>query len=495
MAEPLDASGAEVPLDLVVLRTRGLEGTAERVRPQSGRSTRSAADPSGDDLGPSFDAIDVDVQHEIRLSRVTRTVGVERAPRTAAGDPAIELDVPDAARGFGQMVLAVDGAGIATWHFAPPPPADAPVRRGTRMRTYRVRMPSPAPSDGRPVTRGLLGTAAHAVIRVIAFPLVEGLLGRAGERFVGAWEERHRPHRLRTFGPGDYRDPHGRALDADDWRRLGEGRALLFLHGTFSRAHAGFGDLPPEAMAQLDARYRRRLLAFDHPTLSRSPEENVASLLAALPGDVDLKLDVVAHSRGGLVARTLAERQDAARLGGRALTVERIVLAGTPNAGTALADAAHLGNLVDTYTALLGFVPDVGVTDVLETIVAVAKTIAVGVAQGLDGLGAMQPGGPFLRALNAAGAGTGTTRYFALASDYEPPGRAFRDWVLDHLADALFAKAGNDLVVPTEGVYSANGSPRFPIADRHVFSDGDGVAHTGYFAAEPTARKLLEWLD
>jgi hypothetical protein len=106
----------------------------------------------------------------------------------------------------------------------------------------------------------------------------------------------------------------------------------------------------------------------------------------------------------------------------------------------------------------------------------------------------MQPGGSFLRALNAAGAGAGTTRYFALASDYEPPSRAFREWALDHLADALFAKAGNDLVVPTEGVFSANGSPRFPIADRHVFADADGVAHTGYFAAEATARKLLEWL-
>lgn len=492
MAEELQATGAEVWLsERIVLRTRGLEGTAERVARRSARQTRTTRG-GGDGLGPAFAELDVEVLHEIHLDRVTRTVGVAQAPSTEQGDPAIELDVPDAAKGFGQMVLAVDGAGIATWHFAPEPPADAPVRRGSRMRTYRVRMPSPAPSDGRPVTRGLLGTAAHAVIRVIAFPLVEGLLKRGGKHFVGAWEEQHRPYRLRTFGPDDYRDPHGRELVAEDWRRLGEGRALLFLHGIFSRAHAGFGDLPSNAMAQLDARYGQRLLAFDHPTLSQSPQQNVAWLLAALPADADLQLDVVAHSRGGLVARTLAEQQAPSSLGG--LSVERVVLAGTPNAGTALADAAHLGTLVDTYTALLGFVPDVGVTDVLETIVAVAKTIAVGVAQGLDGLGAMQPGGTFLRALNATGAGAGTARYFALSSDYEPPGRAFREWALDHLADALFAKAGNDLVVPTEGVYSANGSPRFPIADRHVFAHADGVAHTSYFASEETARKLLEWL-
>lgn len=493
MAESLEAGGREVWLDGVVLRTRGLEGTAERVRTRVGRATRTAADAGGDDLGPAFDAIDdAEVRDEIHLNRVTRTVGAARAPRTDAGDPAIELEVPDVAAGFGQMVLAVDGAGIATWHFAPTPPADAPVRRGKRMRTYRVRMPSPAPSDGRRPRRGLLGTAAHAVIRVIVFPLAEGLLGAAGKRFVGAWEDRHRPYRLRSFGPDDYRDPHGRTLDAAAMRRLGEGRALLFLHGTFSRAHAAFGDLVPDAMAQLDARYEQRLFAFDHPTLSQTPRENVASLVGSLPVDAQLQLDVIAHSRGGLVARTLAALQDRATLGGRTLTVERVVFAGTPNAGTVLADAAHLGNLIDTYTALLGFVPAVGVTDVLETIVAVAKTIAVGVAQGLDGLGAMRPGGSFLRSLNALS--SGTARHFALASDYEPTSPAFREWAVDHLADAVFAKAGNDLVVPTEGVYAANGAAHFPIAERHVFAPTDGVAHTGYFASAQTAGKLLGWL-
>jgi hypothetical protein len=36
--------------------------------------------------------------------------------------------------------------------------------------------------------------------------------------------------------------------DLDRWTK---GRALLFIHGTFSNAHGGFYDLPPEFMAKL----------------------------------------------------------------------------------------------------------------------------------------------------------------------------------------------------------------------------------------------------
>ncbi len=39
---------------------------------------------------------------------------------------------------------------------------------------------------------------------------------------------------------------------------------------------------------------------------------------------------------------------------------------GVPNDGTVMADADHLGSLLDTYTNMLNFFPDAEVTDVLQ---------------------------------------------------------------------------------------------------------------------------------
>ena len=53
------------------------------------------------------------------------------------------------------------------------------------------------------------------------------------------------------------------------------------------------------------------------------------------------------------------------------ITVNRLVMVGTPNAGTALADVDHLDQLLDRYLNLLQFVPDNGVTDFLDVLLSV----------------------------------------------------------------------------------------------------------------------------
>ena len=105
-----------------------------------------------------------------------------------------------------------------------------------------------------------------------------------------------------------------RRLNAGDWARLGAGRALLFVHGTFSSCDA-FHDLPPAVMEELSARYGGRLFAFDHPTLSDDPAANAEYLLAQLPAGTSLTVDIVCHSRGGLVAREIAPETPASRAG------------------------------------------------------------------------------------------------------------------------------------------------------------------------------------
>lgn len=71
-------------------------------------------------------------------------------------------------------------------------------------------------------------------------------------------------------------------LTPDEIRRLGQGRSLLFIRGAFSSAHGGFGRLPVETQNELHTRYDGRVFAFDHPTVSKERQENVAWLAEQL---------------------------------------------------------------------------------------------------------------------------------------------------------------------------------------------------------------------
>jgi hypothetical protein len=165
---------------------------------------------------------------------------------------------------------------------------------------------------------------------------------------------------------------------------------------------------------------------------------------------------------------------------------------GSPNAGTILANADHVGDFLDSYTNLLNFIPDAGISDILAGIITVAKQLAVGAVKGLRGLQSMTPGGEFGQWLNT-GPRAGDTQYFALASDYMPGTPGLKELATDRLMDRIF-RVRNDLVVPTDGVFGANGSGFFPIEERVVFQGGDAVGHTGYFANPAVREKIAEWL-
>jgi hypothetical protein len=136
------------------------------------------------------------------------------------------------------------------------------------------------------------------------------MLGAPATAIAEHWEKANRVYELRDFMPDNYRQPTAPVMptgpDLDRWAK---GRALLFIHGTFSNAHGGFYDLPPEFMAVLHRRYGGRVLAFNHFTMAHDPEQNVRWFAEAIrPMSAGmLDVDVVCHSPGGLMARTLAE--------------------------------------------------------------------------------------------------------------------------------------------------------------------------------------------
>lgn len=91
-------------------------------------------------------------------------------------------------------------------------------------------------------------------------------------------------------------------------------------------------------------------MAFDHFTLSDDPRQNVQWLIDNMPDGTNLTVDIVCHSRGGLVARTLAEQISSFRLGSKRINVDRIIFVAVPNAGTALTDGVCAEKSLDLYT-------------------------------------------------------------------------------------------------------------------------------------------------
>lgn len=436
MAEQLLPDGSQVAIAGIEISAQGLSGQVEVHLPGGG--TMRGAEDTREVLLDGFAAAGFFEQLTVEISDPQEQAAyAPPSTRGPGGSPEsgaeLALTVPGPGDGFGQVVLACDEDGVLTWHFPEDVLPTEVVSRAADRRTYRLRTRVVgAPIPGK---RGLMGALGKKLLKVLAFKVVDKALGAIGDFFVSRWEKEHRPHRLRSFTPGDYQRSGGATLGATELANLAGGPALMFIHGTASQGHKAFGAIPETALAKLHSRYQGRVFAFEHPTLSVSPTDNVRWLskeLSRLPASGSgLNLDIVAHSRGGLVGRTLCEQPAAAGLDPQHLRVRQLLMVATPNAGTPLGDRAHLNTFVDTLTNLLEFIPDNPATDTLEVVLTLLKQLAVGAMGGLDGLLSMDPKGDFLRNfLNRPSAVTAT--YRALAANFDPPpgtplGRYARD--------------------------------------------------------------------
>ncbi|MBD8870185.1 esterase/lipase family protein [Nocardioides donggukensis] len=484
MAAQLRPEGIPVVVGDVVITTPGLTGEVEVYAPGSpgmrGEEQATADFEEALLLAGLGEQLSVVVSGHAEL-------GASDGTRGSGGADDIVVEVPAPGDGNGQLMLYAAEDGSLSWHLPDSvAPGEVPVRGGER-RTYRVPR-SVVPVDQRApgADRGLLGAVGTKVLKVLVFPLLDPVLGRVGDFFASRWEARHRLNRVRRVRPDGFADPDAPPFTDADWAEVRQGPALLLLHGTFAQAHTAFARLSEETVAELHRRYGGRLLALDHHSVSMSPKENADLLVGLVPPGPDLVLDVVTHSRGGLVGRELASA-------GPPVAVRSLVMVAAPNAGTVLADRRHLSDLLDRVTGLAQFVPDNGVTDTIGLVLAVLKQLAVGAVGGLDGLTSMDPGGDYLAELNGRAAPGSCLR--AVAADYEPPpGAPLARVARDGATDLLFGAVENDLVVPTSGCYDVPGADGFPITDRLVFAADGGVDHNSFFGRPDLADRLLDWL-
>jgi hypothetical protein len=308
----------------------------------------------------------------------------------------------------------------------------------------------------------------HRTLRVFMWP-AQTVQGSGSFAAVNRFERLHRPNRLVQLAPnGGWRAP--------DWHALARGPALLLLHGTFGTPQSAFDDwLRHESFARVLAGYGGRCFAYAHPTLAASPDENLAWLLANLPARKDC-VDIVAHGRGGLLARLIATD-------GR-VPVRRACLVGTPNRGTPLVAESSLPRYLDGHVALIARARRDVAGPTLQGALSVARCVALGLMAELPGLEAMTPGSLLLRALGAHR--SAVPHWYTVGAQYSGAGAPSAPG----LDPDDFAALPNDTVVPSDGCHDPGATPV-----ESLRLGGVDVHHHNYFANVHVRERLGTWLE
>jgi hypothetical protein len=395
-----------------------------------------------------------------------------------------DLPFADVAEGANVMLAA-----HLTMHLEARPPDDGP---GLRSRSAVAAYPRLIVPRRNGVAYALLQTDGAGMSRFVmplarddddeaVFPLTvsrDGATRRTLRVFMWAaqpvqgpgalavaarWERLRRPNQLVQLGAnGLWQRP-----DVDDCAR---GPCLLLLHDTFGTPQSSFAEwLSDDSFGEFFTRYGGRCLAFAHPTLATGIGENAAWLDANLPAAIPA-IDIVAHGRGGLVARALAA--------GPRISVRRGVLVGTPNYGTPLARPDQIARLLDGNSARLAQVPQAAARATLEGLLGVARFVALGLDARLPGLEAQEPGSDTLRTL---GAMVPPTHWFSIGANLERQD--------ERGADPAFGDVPNDLVVPSDGCHLATATPGDSLRIA-----GSRIHHHNYFSSSAVRERLSSWL-
>ena len=364
-----------------------------------------------------------------------------------------------------------------------------------------------------------------------AGPLVTGRViapvnaERLGESQVGAFLE----HFDKQLTPNcDPQNPESglRQLSKGAWgsepaRPMKGGRILLFVHGTFSNVDAYLKELQriPAGRAflqEIEDKYDQ-VLGFDHATLSVSPVMNALDL-ARLFQDCQADVDVIAHSRGGLVTRWWLEQFDS-RGGGSA----RSILAGSPLDGTSLAAPDRLKGALDLLTNVAHALGTAGelassmipfmtvVTGLMRVICSVtsiaAKTPVLDAALAMiPGLAAQSQVTNNNERFRLNQACSRKLEYYAIRANFQTDDPGWKFWryfvelgdrVKEAGANVVF-QSENDLVVNTASMAVLARRPADDLiaSDRILDFDGkDKVYHTVYFRQEQTVNFIRECFE
>lgn len=291
---------------------------------------------------------------------------------------------------------------------------------------------------------------------------------------------------------------------------------LVIVHGTASCAGQIVSEIQkaPGGGAFLAAAAKKysAVLAFEHPTLCMSPVLNALDLAAALAPYGACPIDVICHSRGGLVASWWMHVVD---LPARP---KRCVFVGSPLSGTNLANPERLRSglhLLASYGRALGDAgAALGVLALPMAILKVASSVVDFTAKTplLDAALAMIPGlcaqsavtnNQEIFRLNARKVpGATAPTHFFIRANFESQSEGWRFWryftnkpglrMIDAAVDTFVFPKENDLVVDTDFMLDAikGGELLFSTSS----TTAGLVHHTNYFEQKETIDSLRSWL-
>lgn len=357
------------------------------------------------------------------------------------------------------------------------------------------------PPKGRSSTRGLLGTLVHKIFKVIIMKIIENPVGAITYWGVDTWEKNNRIDGQFCGGNIDSVLME-RPATFTDFASLRGKKTLLFIHGTTSSTQGAFGALSKADgfLAKVKSTYGNRVIAFNHHTLCRGVADNVVQFYAKLPPG-DYPVDIIAHSRGGLLARSLKELSTGiiAQLSctrnwqppsGVNLNIDQLILVGTPNEGTDLARPENISGFLNWSATLMNILPEFLGTMAIGAVLSIAAMIAKESTKRLPGLSDQAPGSSLLSNLNQSS--LSANKYRAINSNYQINGNlmaALEDTVIQQ----LFDNKPNDLIVPSNSVVDV-GKFHLGSEDIQAFTPAEGVQHTTYFSQKGTWEKVSGWL-
>jgi hypothetical protein len=427
-------------------------------------------------------------------------------------------------------VILLEQDGVYTWQFASKSKTQSiksrkrgiPTDAAKRAVQFSIKLPVGKPAKRRSARRGIIEDFALDKIKAFIFKFA----ARVAVGQVMKYLERDLRHGLVEMT--NIVDPAKWDLVTTSLKLPVDrpARILLFIHGIFSSTIGAYGSLTATAWGQEFLRAARAnydaVIGFDHATLSEDPLENANDLLGRLEAihwKYPPHVDVITHSRGGLVIRSLLE--ELLPLVESKVHFERIIFVAAPNGGTNLAKPDNWSTLIDLYTniavaacKLIGMNPQAKaftliLNEIISGLGAFVKYCATTPFEkrAVPGVAAMEPDGNFIKKLNERQKNQPTIEqsyYYAITSNFHP--RIFSGehepkefplrlllWTADVLS-GQFMKQGSDLAVDITSMTNIDPQVGKYVRDSYDFGINPQVYHTNYFIRPETVNALTRWL-
>jgi hypothetical protein len=272
------------------------------------------------------------------------------------------------------------------------------------------------------------------------------------------------------------------------------GPVLVLVHGIFDRVFGAafspllvWGDL----LGRLQAKYDNRVFGFDHESLSVDPVQNARDLAARLPSNTEI--DILCHSRGGLVTRALLQLPEF-EADRKRFRLRNVIFMGAANLGSPLAEPGNTDELLEMFSHLFqARTPAEGHAAHLRLTIEAVRVLGRRAAN-LPGLAGLRPGSELIRSMEKATVGPGVKYSFICANFDNAADIRLR--VPERISGSVFGSKLNDLVVPLEGMAALGAAPLqdAPVTTLDASGSQGDFYHVNYLDSPRVRQRITDFL-